>query len=120
MLVPSSLEKAVAGLAAHPAATLLAGGTDLLFEVNEGHRRVGVHGRRRMPVGELMMGVKRGALAPGEMIESIRLELLDGWQGYCKVGVRNAMVIATASACLATDVASRSLRLALGSVAPTI
>ncbi len=54
------------------------------------------------------------------MIESITLELLDGWQGFSKVGVRNAMVIATASACLATDVASRSLRLALGSVAPTI
>ena len=51
---------------------------------------------------------------------SFTLELLDGWQGYSKVGVRNAMVIATASACLASDVSSRSLRLALGSVAPTI
>ena len=30
------------------------------------------------------------------------------------------MVIATASACVATDVPSRSVRLALGSVAPTI
>ena len=39
MLVPSSLEEALAGLAAHPAATLLAGGTDLLVEVNEGHRQ---------------------------------------------------------------------------------
>jgi CO/xanthine dehydrogenase FAD-binding subunit len=218
VLVPSSLDEAVAGLAANPAATLLAGGTDLLVEVNEGHRRfawpdgdtdvialtrvpelstwtfdpvartitlgaavtwseiereplrrmlpalaeaartvgspqirnagtvggnlatcspagdglpvfaaldaqinlVGVSGRRTIPVGEFMVGVKRTALAPGEMIESITLELLDGWQGYSKVGVRNAMVIATASACLATDVAARSLRLALGSVAPTI
>jgi CO/xanthine dehydrogenase FAD-binding subunit len=218
VLVPSSLDEAVAGLAAHPAATLLAGGTDLLVEVNEGHRRfawpdgdtdvialtrvpelstwtfdpgartvtlgaavtwseiereplrrmlpalaeaartvgspqirnagtvggnlatcspagdglpvfaaldarvnlVGSGGRRTLPVGEFMVGVKRTALAPGEMIESITLELLDGWQGYSKVGVRNAMVIATASACLATDVASRSLRIALGSVAPTI
>ena len=51
-----------------------------------------------------MVGVKRTALEPGEMIESITLPLLDGWQGYSKVGVRNAMVIATASACLATDV----------------
>ncbi|MEJ7801253.1 MAG: hypothetical protein WKF60_12070, partial [Ilumatobacter sp.] len=33
---------------------------------------------------------------------------------------RNAMVIATASACVATDVPSRSIRIALGSVAPTI
>ncbi len=66
------------------------------------------------------MGVKRTALAPGEMIESITVPLLDGWQGYSKVGVRNAMVIATASACLATDVSSRSVRIALGSVATTI
>src|SRR5690606_32098796 len=40
--------------------------------------------------------------------------------GYSKVGVRNAMVIATASACVATDVPTRSVRIALGSVAPTI
>jgi CO/xanthine dehydrogenase FAD-binding subunit len=81
---------------------------------------VGAAGRRRLPVGEFMVGVKRTALAPGEMIESVTLPLLDGWQGYSKVGVRNAMVIATASACLATDIPTRSVRLALGSVAPTI
>ena len=218
MLVPSSLEEAVAGLAAHPAATLLAGGTDLLVEVNEGHRRfawpegdtdvialtrvpelttwtydpdartitlgaavtwseiereplrgmlpalaeaartvgspqirnagtvggnlatcspagdglpvfaaleasvqlVGAGGRRSLPVDEFMVGVKRTALTPDEIIESITLPVLDGYQGYSKVGVRNAMVIATASACLASDVSARSLRLALGSVAPTI
>jgi CO/xanthine dehydrogenase FAD-binding subunit len=218
VLVPSSLQEAVAGLAAHPAATLLAGGTDLLVEVNEGHRHfawpdgetdvialtrvpelstwtydpdartitlgaavtwseiereplrgmlpalaeaartvgspqirnagtvggnlatcspagdglpvfaaldaqvnlIGSDGRRTLPVSEFMVGVKRTALATAEMIESITLELLDGWQGYSKVGVRNAMVIATASACLASDVPTRSLRVALGSVAPTI
>ena len=218
VLVPSTLEEAVAGLAANPEATLLAGGTDLLVDVNEGHRRfawpdgdtdvialtrvpelstwtydpdartitlgaavtwseiereplrgmlpalaeaartvgspqirnagtvggnlatcspagdglpvfaaldarvnlIGSGGRRTLPVGEFMVGVKRTALAPAEMIESITLELLDGWQGFSKVGVRNAMVIATASACLASDVSARSLRLALGSVAPTI
>ena len=218
MLVPNSLDEAVAGLAAHPDATLLAGGTDLMVEINEGHRRfawpdgdtdvialtrvpelstwtfdphartvtlgaavtwseiereplrgmlpalaeaartvgspqirnagtvggnlatcspagdglpvfaaldaqvnlVGAVGRRTMPVGDFMVGVKRTALAPGEMIESLTLPLLDGWQGYSKVGVRNAMVIATASACVAVDVPSRSVRLALGSVAPTI
>jgi len=46
--------------------------------------------------------------------------VLDGWQGYAKVGVRNAMVIAICSACLAVDTPSRSVRLALGSVAPTV
>ncbi len=77
-------------------------------------------GRRSLPVAEFMMGVKRTALEPGELIESISMPILDGWQGYSKVGVRNAMVIATASACVATDVPSESVRIALGSVAPTI
>jgi CO/xanthine dehydrogenase FAD-binding subunit len=218
VLVPNSLEDALAGLAAHPEATLLAGGTDLMVEVNEGHRRfawpdgdtdvitlsrvpelstwtlepqartitlgaaitwseiereplrgllpalaeaartvgspqirnagtvggnlatcspagdglpvfaaldarvniVGSEERRTVPVGAFMVGVKRTSLGAGELIESITLQLLEGWQGYSKVGVRNAMVIATASACVATDVPSRSVRLALGSVAPTI
>lgn len=77
-------------------------------------------GGRSMPVGEFMVGVKRTALRPGELIEAVTLPLLDGWQGYSKVGVRNAMVIATASACVATDRPSRSVRIALGSVGPTI
>ncbi len=81
---------------------------------------VSVDGRRSLPVDEFMIGVKRTALVPGELIESVSVPLLDGWQGYSKVGVRNAMVIATASACVATDLASASIRIALGSVAPTI
>lgn len=81
---------------------------------------VSADGRRSLPVAEFMVGVKRTALAPGELIESVSVPLLDGWQGYSKVGVRNAMVIATASACVATDVSSRSIRIALGSVAPTV
>jgi CO/xanthine dehydrogenase FAD-binding subunit len=218
VLIPSNLDEAISGLAANPAATLLAGGTDLMVEVNEGHRQlawpegestvislaavhelstwtvdlaagtvtvgatvtwseieqeplrsmlpalaeaartvgspqirnagtvggnlatcspagdglpvlsaldavvdlVGSSGRRSLPVSEFMVGVKRTALEPGEMIASVTLPLLDGWQGYSKVGVRNAMVIATASACVATDTPNRSVRIALGSVAPTI
>jgi CO/xanthine dehydrogenase FAD-binding subunit len=218
VFIPISLEEAVAGLAANPGATLLAGGTDLLVEVNEGHRTfpwpggdaavislsrvpelttwtfdpqrrtvtlgaaitwseiereplasmlpalaeaartvgspqirnagtvggnlatcspagdglpvfaaldamvqlMGAGGRRSLHVGEFMQGVKRTALTPDEIIESITMPVLDGWQGYSKVGVRNAMVIATASACLATDRSTRSVRIALGSVAPTI
>lgn len=218
VLVPTSLDEVLSGLAEHADATLLAGGTDMMVEVNEGHRRfpwpdhgvtvialnrvaeltrwtfdpqartltlgagvtwseiedaplrdlvpalaeaartvgspqirhagtvggnlatcspagdglpvlaaldaeialVSATGRRALPVAEFMVGVKRTALLPGELIESITVPLLDGWQGYSKVGVRNAMVIATASACVATDVAQRSVRIALGSVAPTI
>jgi CO/xanthine dehydrogenase FAD-binding subunit len=218
VVVPMSVSEAVQALADHPGSLVLAGGTDAMVEINEGHRRVGhdgtpvvvvavdrvaelrswtvdpaartvtigagvtytelmsdplagllpalaeasrtvgspqirnagtlggnlgtcspagdglpvlsaldavvhlvsVDGARSMPVHEFMVGVKRTALVPGELIESVTLPLLDGWQGYSKVGVRNAMVIATASACLAVDTPSRSVRLALGSVAPTI
>jgi CO/xanthine dehydrogenase FAD-binding subunit len=54
------------------------------------------------------------------LISEIILPVLDGWQGYAKVGVRNAMVIAVASVCLAVDRGTRSVRVALGSVGPTI
>jgi CO/xanthine dehydrogenase FAD-binding subunit len=77
-------------------------------------------GERSVPVSEFMVGVKRTALRPGELITAVEVRLLDGWQGYSKVGVRNAMVIAIAGACLAVDQPSRSVRLALGSVAPTV
>jgi CO/xanthine dehydrogenase FAD-binding subunit len=80
----------------------------------------GAAGRRELPVGEFMTGVKRTARRPDELITAVTVPLLDGWQGYAKVGVRNAMVIAIAGACLAVDRPSRSIRLALGSVAPTI
>ena len=75
---------------------------------------------RELPIGEFMIGVKRTALRPGELLTAVTVPLLDGWQGYAKVGVRNAMVIAISGACLAVDEPSRSVRLALGSVAPTI
>jgi CO/xanthine dehydrogenase FAD-binding subunit len=81
---------------------------------------IGPDGRRSLPIGEFMVGVKRTALQPGELIAAVTVPLLDGWQGYAKVGVRNAMVIAIAGACLAVDRPSRAVRLALGSVAPTI
>lgn len=216
--MPTSLADVVTALAERPGATLLAGGTDLMVEVNEGHRSIGqfgssdhvigltrvpeltsftvdrstgtvtlgsgvrwceiereplrsllpalaqaartvgspqirnagtvggnlatcspagdglpvlaatgavVHllgpdGARDLAVTDFMTGVKRTAKAPGELITAVTVPLLTGWQGYSKVGVRNAMVIATASACVATDVPSRSVRIALGSVGPTI
>jgi CO/xanthine dehydrogenase FAD-binding subunit len=206
---PRSLADALQALAEHPEATVLAGGTDVMVEVNFGHRlldhvisvsrvaelrqwstdgttvRIGaavpyhemergelanllpalaqaartvgspqiraagtlggnlgtaspagdglpvllaldatVHlanatGARAVPVGEFLVGVKRTALRPGELVTAIEIPLLDGWQGYAKVGTRNAMVIAVAAACLAVDRANANVRLALGSVAPT-
>lgn len=75
---------------------------------------------RTLAIGEFMLGVKSTALAPGELIVGVTVPVLRGPQGYAKVGVRNAMVIAIAGACVATDEAQRAVRIALGSVAPTI
>lgn len=73
---------------------------------------------RSLAVGDFMRGVKSTARRPGELITAVTLPVLSGWQGYSKVGVRNAMVIALATACVAVD--GRSLRLAIGSVGPTV
>lgn len=81
---------------------------------------VSASGERVIPFSAFMVGVKRNARAPGEIISGVTLPVLDGWQGYSKVGVRNAMVIATASSCLAVDRSQRSVRVALGSVGPVI
>ena len=211
--LPDTVDEAVERLAAESSATLLAGGTDLMVEVNDGHRRpsgsvvvvnripelrswrhdpatasvtigaavsyremaegplaamvpalaqaartvgspqirnvgtlggnlgtcspagdglpvlsaldavvelASAAGRRSVPIGEFMVGVKRTALAPGELIVSVTVPVVDGWQGYAKVGVRNAMVIAVASVCVILDRARSSVGVALGSVGPTI
>lgn len=208
VIVPTTLAEALAALADSPAATVVAGGTDVMVEVNFGHRSVSdvvmvnrvaelrtwrheadvlhlgagvtwseiesspiaewvpalaqaartvgspqirhvgtvggnlgtcspagdglpvlaaldaiVHlasadGARSLPFGDYMVGPKRTARRPGELITGVTVPVLGGWQGYSKVGVRNAMVIATASVALVAD--AGSVRLALGSVGPTI
>jgi CO/xanthine dehydrogenase FAD-binding subunit len=75
---------------------------------------------RVLSVHDFMLGVKRNARASNEIITAVTIPLLDGWQGYAKVGVRNAMVISVASACLAVDKNTKSVRIALGAVGPTI
>ena len=77
-------------------------------------------GHRTLPVPDFMVGVKRTALEPGEIIEAITVPVINGWQGYAKVGVRNAMVIAVASTCVVIDRDRESVAIALGSVSPTI
>lgn len=77
-------------------------------------------GRRKLPVGDFMVGAKKSALEPGEMIVSITLPTIDGWQVYAKVGVRNAMVIAIATACVVLDRTERRAAVAIGSAGATI
>lgn len=211
--IPTTLDEALTLLAADPTATLLAGGTDAMVEVNDGHRRPGetvialrsiaelhrwahdpaarsltigagltytelmepplcdwipalaeasrtvgspqirnagtlggnlgtcspagdglpvlsaldaevrlvsTSGERTLPVHDFMIGVKQTALEPGELIADVRVPVIDGWQGYAKVGIRNAMVIAIASVCLVVDRRARSVAVSIGSVGPTV
>ncbi len=212
VIVPTSLYSALQALADAPDATVLAGGTDLMVELNSGHRQVAsviavtrvaelcswshdpeaallhigagitydeiareplaqwvpalaqaartvgspqirhaatiggnlgtcspagdglpvlaaldavVHlaslsGTRNMSFADYMVGPKRTARQPGELITGVTVPVVRGWQGYSKVGVRNAMVIAVASAALVANTDSRTVRVALGSVGPTI
>lgn len=75
---------------------------------------------RDVVIHDFMLGVKRNARQPGELIISVTLPIINGWQGYSKVGVRNAMVISVASCCLVVDRRLGSIKVALGAVGPTI
>ena len=81
---------------------------------------VAAGGRERwLPWNEYVVGVKKTTLAPDELILGARWRHLDGPQSYSKVGTRNAMVISIAMLCFALDPAQRTVRVALGAVAPT-
>ena len=75
---------------------------------------------REISIHDFMVGPKRNARRANELIIGVRVHPPSGFQGYAKVGVRNAMVIAVASACLVVDEPSRTARIALGSVGPTV
>jgi CO/xanthine dehydrogenase FAD-binding subunit len=77
-------------------------------------------GRRSVPWDAFLLGPKRTALEDDEVILGARWRPLDGPGSFSKIGTRNAMVIAVASLCLQVDRASRSVRVALGSVGPTV
>ena len=74
--------------------------------------------RRSVSFAEFMVGPKRNSRLPNEIITGVSIPITNGWQGYAKVGVRNAMVISVASVCLAIH--DNKIRIALGSVGPTI
>jgi CO/xanthine dehydrogenase FAD-binding subunit len=79
-----------------------------------------VDSARVVSIHDFMTGVKRSVRQHDEIITSIDFPVIKGWQGYSKVGVRNAMVISVASACLVADHENADVRIALGSVGPTI
>lgn len=73
---------------------------------------------RTVAFADFMVGPKKTSRLPNEIISGVTIPLINGWQGYAKVGVRNAMVISIASVCLAIH--DGNVRVALGSVGPTI
>jgi CO/xanthine dehydrogenase FAD-binding subunit len=81
---------------------------------------IGPDGNRDIDFVDFMVGVKKNSLQPSEFVHSVSMPIVDGWQGYAKVGTRNAMVISTASACLVRDSDEGFISIALGSVGPTI
>lgn len=81
---------------------------------------VGSNGARRVRYRDFATGPKTTVLAADEVVSAVEIPIVKGWQGYAKVGVRNAMVIATASVTVVTDVESRTVAIALGSVGPTV
>lgn len=202
MYRPDSLDGALEALAAHPNALVLAGGTDVMVEVNLHHRRPDVvvsvrriaelqtmtdgfigagvtwarlesvshralaeaartvgspqiraagtlggnlgtaspagdalpflvaaeavvvlastEGERRVPIGEFLVGPKETSRRPGELIIGVELdEDVPDQQAFAKIGIRQAMVIATASVCVLRSL-DGSTRVALGSVGPTV
>lgn len=77
-------------------------------------------GMRRVPLGEFLVGPKRTSLAPDELIVGVEWQSVTRPGSFVKIGRRNAMVIAVASACLQVDDEWHGVRLALGSVGPTV
>lgn len=94
---------------AHP--PLLASGATVEVE--------SVRGRRQVPIGDFFIGPKRNVLAPDELISAFVVPPAPGPQQFCKVGTRNAMVIAVASFAVALDPERQRVGTGIGSAAPT-
>jgi CO/xanthine dehydrogenase FAD-binding subunit len=76
-------------------------------------------GARRVPVAEFFTGVKRNVLAPDELIAAVLVPPAAGPEQFCKVGTRNAMVIAVSAFALALHPGRQAVGTGIGSAAPT-
>jgi CO/xanthine dehydrogenase FAD-binding subunit len=95
---------------AHP--PLLA--ADAVVEVASAAR-----GARQIPVADFYTGVKRNALEPDELIAAVLVPSAAGPQQFCKIGTRNAMVIAVSAFACALHPDRRAVGTGIGSAAPT-
>ena len=76
-------------------------------------------GSRRIPVADFYTGVKRNALEPDELIAAVLIPSAAGPQQFCKIGTRNAMVIAVSAFACALHPDRRAVGTGIGSAAPT-
>jgi CO/xanthine dehydrogenase FAD-binding subunit len=76
-------------------------------------------GVRHVPVAEFYTGVKRSALADDELIAAVLVTPASGPQQFCKIGTRNAMVIAVSAFGLALHPDRQVVGTGIGSAAPT-
>jgi CO/xanthine dehydrogenase FAD-binding subunit len=77
-------------------------------------------GERALPWDAFFTGPKKTAIAPDELIIGTRWPRRRGPGSFSKIGTRNAMVISVAGLCLQIDEDGRRVKVALGSVGPTI
>ena len=79
-----------------------------------------IRGVRALPLAEFLVGPKRNALEPDELVLAVRLTPSGQPQTFMKVGPRNAMVIAVCSLALVADRERGELRAAYGSSGPVV
>ncbi|MDQ6919019.1 MAG: FAD binding domain-containing protein [Candidatus Dormibacteraeota bacterium] len=77
-------------------------------------------GERRVPFAAFMFGPRKSERKPGEVVYAVDWQDAGPSQAFLKAGTRNAMVIAVASLAMVVDRPRRAVRVALGSVGPTI
>jgi CO/xanthine dehydrogenase FAD-binding subunit len=77
-----------------------------------------VRGVRSLPLDEFLVGPKRNALEPDELVLAVRVSPSGQPQTFMKVGPRNAMVIAVCSLALVADRERGELRASYGSSGP--
>ena len=73
---------------------------------------------RTLAIEEFLVGAKRNALEPTELITAIRVPAARGPQQFSKIGTRNAMVIAVCSFALDLDAGARKVGTGIGSAGP--
>lgn len=74
--------------------------------------------RRTLPLAELLVAPRRTGLSPDELVLSITVPPVEGFQEYFMVGPRNAQFYPTASIALVVAWRTRDVRLGLGNAGP--